>query len=65
MKTIVILRPLLFFLFVLIAGSGCTQVVTAPIAVTSSVVEAGFNMVGAAGGAVVNTVTGGGDEEED
>ena len=43
---------------------GCTQVVTAPIAVTGAVAEAGINMVGAAGGAVVNTVTGGDDEEE-
>ena len=43
---------------------GCTQVVTAPISVAGSVVEAGFGMVGAAGGAVVDTVTGGDEEEE-
>ena len=38
---------------------GCTSIITAPIDVASSVVGAGFHMVGAAGGAVVNTVTGG------
>jgi len=43
---------------------GCTQVITAPISVAGSVVEAGFGMVGAAGGAVVDTVTGGDEEEE-
>jgi uncharacterized protein YceK len=56
-----------FFFFLLIGSlalSGCTQIITAPISVTSSVVEAGFNMVGAAGGAVVHTVTGGDDEED-
>jgi hypothetical protein len=45
--------------------AGCTQIVTAPISVAGSVVEAGFGMVGAAGGAVVDTVTGGDEEEED
>jgi uncharacterized protein YceK len=52
------------FLLALLCLSGCTQIVTAPISVAGSVVEAGFGMVGAAGGAVVDTVTGG-DEEED
>jgi len=47
-----------------IGVSGCTSIVTAPISVASSVVEAGFGMVGAAGGAVVDTVTGGGNDEE-
>jgi uncharacterized protein YceK len=45
--------------------SGCTSIVTAPIDVASSVVGAGFHMVGAAGGAVVDTVTGGSDDEDD
>ncbi len=44
--------------------SGCTSIVTAPISVASSVVEAGFGVVGAAGGAVVDTVTGGSNDEE-
>jgi len=48
---------------VLLWGGGCTQVVTAPISVAGSVVETGFEMVGAAGGAVVDTVTGG-DEDD-
>ncbi len=47
-----------------IGVSGCTSIVTAPISVASSVVEAGFGVVGAAGGAVVDTVTGGGSDEE-
>jgi len=45
--------------------TGCTQVVTAPIAVTGAVAEAGIHMVGAAGGAVVDTVSGGSDNDED
>ncbi len=49
----------LFFL------GGCTSVVTAPIEVAGSVVGTGFHMVGAAGGAVVDTVTGGGSESEE
>jgi len=44
---------------------GCTSVVTAPIEVAGSVVGAGFHMIGAAGGAVVDTVTGGESENEE
>ncbi len=44
---------------------GCTSVVTAPIEVAGSVVGTGFHMVGAAGGAVVDTVTGGGSDGDD
>jgi uncharacterized protein YceK len=59
-------KHLRIVIFIGVAGwlGGCTQVVTAPISVAGSVVEAGFGMVGAAGGAVVDTVTGGDDEEE-
>ncbi len=45
--------------------NGCTSVVTAPIEVASSVVGAGFHMVGAAGEAMVDTVTGGVSESEE
>ena len=45
--------------------NGCTSVVTTPIEVAGSVVGAGFHMVGAAGGAVVDTVTGGVSESEE
>ncbi len=44
---------------------GCTSIVTAPIDVASSVVGAGFHIIGEAGGAIVNTVTGGGSDEKD
>jgi hypothetical protein len=55
-----------FVMFFLVASfTGCTQMVTTPNAVTSAVAEAGIHMVGAAGGAVVDTVTGGGDDEAD
>lgn len=54
MKTAIIALILILF-------SGCTSIVTAPIDVASSVVGAGIKMVGSAGGAVVNTIKGGGD----
>ena len=56
---------LILNLFSLFFLGGCTSVVTAPIEVASSVVGAGFHMVGAAGGAVVDTVTGGTNEDEE
>ncbi len=52
-------RILIVSATLLLASTGCTSIITAPIDVASSVVGAGFHMVGAAGGAVVNTVTGG------
>ncbi len=52
------LTPLLLALSL----SGCTQIVTAPIAVASKVVTTTFDIAGAAGGAVVNTVSGGSKE---
>lgn len=55
----------IFCLSSLFVLGGCTSVVTAPIEVAGSVVGAGFHMVGAAGGAVVDTVTGGGSEGEE
>jgi hypothetical protein len=58
-KLLILLSSSLFWM------QGCTSIVTAPIDVASSVVGAGFHMVGAAGGAVVDTVTGGGGEDED
>jgi len=44
---------------------GCTQVITAPVKLAGAVVTTTFDMAGAAGGAVVNTVTGGNSEKED
>ena len=53
----------IFFFVTLLVFSGCTQVVTAPISVAGKAVSTTFDVVGAAGGAVVNTVTGGSSEE--
>jgi len=38
---------------------GCTQVVTAPISLAGAAVGATLDVAGSAGGAVVNTVSGG------
>ena len=45
--------------------TGCTQVVTAPVKLAGAVVSTTFDVAGAAGGAVVNTVTGGGSEKDE
>jgi len=60
MKKKIILISILIYIF-----TGCTSIITAPIDVTSSVVSAGFHMVGAAGGAVTNIITGGSDSDDD
>ncbi len=49
----------LLFLF-----SGCTQLITAPVKLAGAVVSTTFDVAGAAGGAVVNTVTGGSDKDD-
>ena len=53
MKFILILIISLFII------SGCTQIVTAPISLAGSAVSTTLDVAGSAGGAVVNTVTGG------
>jgi len=47
----------------LVALSGCTQIITAPISAAGAVVGATADVVGSVGGAVVNTVTGGGSKK--
>ena len=59
MKTLTLCIPILFLL------SGCTQIVTAPISLAGAVVSTTLDVAGAAGGAVVNTVTGGSSDKED
>ena len=59
MKKQILLLALLFLLF------GCTQVVTAPVKLAGAVVGTTLDVAGAAGGAVVNTVTGGGSDKDD
>jgi len=56
-KLLLLILPLLF--------SACTQVVTAPIKLAGAVVTTTFDVAGAAGGAVVNTVTGGSSDKDD
>jgi hypothetical protein len=41
------------------AFTGCTQIVTAPISLAGAVVDTTLDVAGSAGGAVVNTITGG------
>ena len=57
------------FLLTLIASlfiiSGCTQIVTAPISLAGKAVSTTLDVVGSAGGAVVNTVTGGSSDDDD
>jgi len=57
MKTFTLITILFIF-------SGCTQVVTAPVKLAGAVVSTTFDVAGAAGGAVVNTVTGGSSKED-
>ncbi len=56
-------KPILLLTILLL--SGCTQVVTAPVKLAGAVVSTTFDVAGAAGGAVVNTVTGGSDDKDD
>jgi len=56
-----ILYLILPFLFLF---SGCTQIVTAPVKLAGAVVGTTFDVVGSAGGAVVNTVTGGSSKSD-
>ncbi len=58
MKTIITILAIFFI-------SGCTQIVTAPISLASTVVSSTLDVAGAAGGAVVHTITGGGSKDDD
>ena len=58
------MKALIAILISLMTINGCTTLVTAPIEVTGAVVSTTLNMAGAAGGAVVNTVTGGSKDDD-
>ncbi len=58
------MKALIAILISLIIINGCTTLVTAPIEVTGAVVSTTLNMAGAAGGAIVNTVTGGSKDDD-
>ncbi len=58
-------KTILVTIMILTVTTGCTQVVTAPVKLAGAVVTTTFDVAGAAGGAVVNTVTGGGSDEDD
>jgi len=55
LKTLTLIATVVLF-------SSCTQIVTAPIAVAGKVVTTSIDIVGAAGGAVVHTISGGEDK---
>ena len=57
MKKIIIIPIILIF-------TGCTQVITAPISLAGAVVGTTLDVAGSAGGAVVNTVTGGSSKDD-
>jgi len=54
----------LFFIsiFITLFFNACTQVVTAPISLAGKAVSTTLDVAGSAGGAIVNTVTGGSDD---
>jgi len=56
------MKALIVAIISLFIINGCTQIVTAPISLAGSAVSATLDVAGAAGGAVVNTVTGGSDD---
>lgn len=58
MKKIITITLILLF-------TGCTQIVTAPIKLAGAAVTTTLDVAGAAGGAVVNTVTGGSSDKEE
>ena len=54
-------KTLLAFIFAFFM-SACTQIVTAPISLAGTAVSTTLDVAGSAGGAVVNTLTGGSDD---
>jgi len=58
-------KQILLLSITLILFGGCTQVVTAPVKLAGAVVSTTLDVAGSAGGAVVNTVTGGGSDGDE
>ena len=58
------MKLLHIFVFTAAIFSGCTQIVTAPISIAGKAVTTTLDVAGAAGGAVVNTITGGSSSKE-
>ena len=56
------MKKFLLLIVTIFIFTGCTQVVTAPISLVGSAASATLDVAGSAGGAVVNTVTGGSDD---
>ncbi len=54
----------LILILIIFLISGCTQIVTAPVKLAGAAVSSTLDVVGAAGGAVVKTVTGGGSKDD-
>jgi uncharacterized protein YceK len=58
------MRSLLIIFLTSLILSGCTQIVTAPVSLAGKAVSTTLDIAGSAGGAVVNTVTGGDDDDD-
>ena len=56
------MKKLLLLIATIFMFAGCTQIVTAPISLAGKAVSTTLDVAGSAGGAVVNTVTGGSDD---
>ncbi len=63
MKKLIIIPTIIIYIIIL--STGCTQIITAPISLAGAVVGTTLDVAGSAGGAVVNTVTGGSSSEDD
>ena len=53
------MKKIVLAFLIAFAFNGCTQIVTAPVSLAGKAVTTTLDVAGAAGGAVVNTVTGG------
>ena len=56
------MKKVIFAILSIFLINGCTQIVTAPVSLAGKAVTTTLDVAGAAGGAVVNTVTGGDDD---
>ena len=57
------MKKFLLLTIAVLAINGCTQIVTAPVALVGKAATTTLDVAGAAGGAVVNTVTGGSSKD--
>ncbi len=58
------MKKVAFFIIGIFLFGSCTQIVTAPVKLAGTAVSTTLDVAGAAGGAVVNTVTGGSEDKK-